>query len=154
MITDMGYTLSGIEHLRMSGGDISIAASKSFEQAYNRGRRNQLLAKILNRSNQLKTLTSQSITSRGSSAHIVSVPIRQIKGTLGRSTDFDASFNPIQSHSRSRWISLFIAYRQGVTLPAVELVQDGETFYVRDGHHRISVAKTFGQRSIDAIIVN
>jgi hypothetical protein len=154
MFTEFGYSLSGIEHLRMDGADIRIAAAKSFERGYDRGRLGQLLSKILGRHNQLDTLSSQPISSQRPTSHIISVPIRQIKGSLGRSTDFDANFNPIQEHCRTRWISVFTAFRQGITLPAVELVQVGETYYVRDGHHRISVAKTFGQKAIDARIVN
>jgi len=38
----------------------------------------------------------------------------------------------------------------GVTLPLVDLVQVGDVYFVRDGHHRISVARAFGQESIDA----
>jgi hypothetical protein len=39
---------------------------------------------------------------------------------------------------------------QGTPLPPVELIQTGETYFVVDGHHRISVAKAFGEQSIDA----
>jgi hypothetical protein len=35
----------------------------------------------------------------------------------------------------------------GMTLAPVELIQDGESYFVRDGHHRISVARALGQRS-------
>jgi hypothetical protein len=35
-------------------------------------------------------------------------------------------------------------------LPPVSLVQVGDEYFVRDGHHRISVAKAFGQETIEA----
>jgi hypothetical protein len=35
-------------------------------------------------------------------------------------------------------------------LPPVELIQVGDVYFVRDGHHRISVARMMGQDSIDA----
>jgi len=38
----------------------------------------------------------------------------------------------------------------GTPLPPVELVQVGDVYFVRDGHHRISVARTVGQRDIEA----
>jgi hypothetical protein len=39
---------------------------------------------------------------------------------------------------------------KGVTLPPVELIQVGDVYFVRDGHHRISVARAFGQEHVDA----
>jgi hypothetical protein len=35
-------------------------------------------------------------------------------------------------------------------LPPVELVQVGDVYFVRDEHHRISVARTLGQLDIEA----
>jgi hypothetical protein len=40
----------------------------------------------------------------------------------------------------------------GVVLPPVCLIQVGDVYFVRDGHHRISVAKVMGQEQIDAEI--
>jgi len=38
-------------------------------------------------------------------------------------------------------------------LPPVELIQVGGCYFVRDGHHRISVARSFGQQYIEAEII-
>jgi len=38
----------------------------------------------------------------------------------------------------------------GTVLPQVELIQLGEAYFVRDEHHRISVARSLGQKDIDA----
>jgi hypothetical protein len=35
----------------------------------------------------------------------------------------------------------------------VELIQIGEVYFVQDGHHRISVARALGQRTIEAQVV-
>jgi len=35
-------------------------------------------------------------------------------------------------------------------MPAVELIKVGEVYAVRDGHHRISVARALGEDFIDA----
>jgi hypothetical protein len=82
------------------------------------------------------------------------IPIKKIVGTEGRSEDFDADFHPLKKHNRERWISVAVARQMDVILPAVELIQKGDEYYVRDGHHRISVAKARGQLEIDARIVN
>lgn len=40
--------------------------------------------------------------------------------------------------------------RCGVKLPPVALIQVGEVYFVEDGHHRISVAKLWGEHEIEA----
>lgn len=81
-----------------------------------------------------------------------SVPLSQIAGSEGRSRDFDASFRPLTTHARDRWIGIAVARRLGIPLPPVELVQVGSRYVVRDGNHRISVARSLGQVEIDAVV--
>jgi hypothetical protein len=78
------------------------------------------------------------------------VPVSQIRGSEGRSNDFDRDFNPLQGHTRERWLSVATAREEGKTLPLVELVQVGDIYFVLDGHHRISVARALGQQDVDA----
>jgi hypothetical protein len=42
----------------------------------------------------------------------------------------------------------------GEDLPAVELVHTGGIYFVRDGHHRISVAKALSEAYIDAEVID
>jgi hypothetical protein len=79
-----------------------------------------------------------------------SVPLDQIQGSEGRSTDFDRDFYPLQDRTRERWLGIARARRAGKSLPPVLLVQVDQVYYVRDGHHRISVARALGQRTIEA----
>lgn len=78
------------------------------------------------------------------------VPIAKIRGSEGRCDDFDADFRPLKDHNKERWVSVALARSRGVALPPVELVQVNEVYFVRDGHHRISVAKLAGQLEIEA----
>ena len=78
------------------------------------------------------------------------VPLRQIHGTEGRSRDFDWNFKPLQTHTQSRWLSVATARLKGIGLPPVTLLQIGENYFVRDGHHRVSVAMALGEAYIDA----
>ncbi len=78
------------------------------------------------------------------------VAISRIRGSENRCHDFDRDFLPIQEHSRERWLSVARARLSGLALPAVTLVQVRDTYYVRDGHHRISVAKALGESFIEA----
>jgi hypothetical protein len=86
-------------------------------------------------------------------AGIQVVPIRSIIGSEGKVTDFDMGFHPIKEASRERWVSLAMAYIGCLPLPPVELIQIGDAYFVRDGHHRISVSRAFGQTSLDAEVI-
>jgi hypothetical protein len=81
------------------------------------------------------------------------VPINRIKGSEGRSDDFDCDFNPTSNRTAERWVSIAVALSCGDTLPLVELIQLGQDYFVRDGHHRISVARAFSEEYIDAVII-
>ena len=50
------------------------------------------------------------------------------------------------------WVGIAVAILQGVSLPPVELIQTAEGYMVRDGHHRLSVARAFDQEVIEAVI--
>jgi hypothetical protein len=78
------------------------------------------------------------------------VPIRHIRGSEGRCRDFDPCFRPLGIHNRGRWLSVAAARLRGVPMPPVELIQVGECYFARDGHHRISVARSLGNEYIEA----
>ncbi len=50
------------------------------------------------------------------------VPINQIRGSEGRRRDFDIDFNPMNSRTAGRWLSVAVASSHGVTQPPVELI--------------------------------
>jgi hypothetical protein len=78
------------------------------------------------------------------------VSLNRIRGSEGRVEGFDAEMWPTDGQSRSRWVSIAAARQRGVQMPPVELIQVGDVYFVRDGHHRISVARALGQAYIDA----
>jgi hypothetical protein len=78
------------------------------------------------------------------------VPLDQIRGSEGRRGDFDADFRPLGGHTKDRWVSIATAQQMGRTMPPVDLIQVGDAYFVRDGHHRVSVARALGQKAIDA----
>ncbi len=81
------------------------------------------------------------------------VPIDKIIGSSGRYRDFDRAFLPIQSRTMGRWMNIDKAHYAQVDLPPVELYKMGEIYFVRDGNHRVSVARERGQTFIDAYVV-
>lgn len=78
------------------------------------------------------------------------VPLDKIVGSEGRAHDFDRAFFPRQIHTKERWLSIDRAHYAEIPLPPVELVKVGESYFVVDGHHRVSVARTRGQEFVDA----
>ncbi|NNJ08977.1 DUF4032 domain-containing protein [Chloroflexales bacterium ZM16-3] len=80
------------------------------------------------------------------------VEIAHIIGSEGRYVDFDRSFAPRTEATRFRWMSIDRAHYEDVGLPAVDLYKLGDIYFVKDGHHRISVAHQRGQLEIDAIV--
>ena len=81
------------------------------------------------------------------------VPIRSIIGSEGRITDFDMDFHPISEASRERWVNMAMAHLAGLPLPSVKLIRVDNAYFVRDGHHRISVSRAFGQLAMDAEVI-
>jgi hypothetical protein len=80
------------------------------------------------------------------------VPLEAIVGTVDRSRDFDRSFRPTSARVRSRWEHLDAAMRRGESMPPVDLLKVGELYFVRDGHHRVSVSRALGRGDIDAYV--
>ena len=80
------------------------------------------------------------------------VRLEAIVGTVDRSRDFDRSFRPTSARVRSRWEHLDAAMRRGESMPPVDLLKVGEIYFVRDGHHRVSVSRALGREDIDAFV--
>jgi hypothetical protein len=81
------------------------------------------------------------------------VPLEAIVGSVDRTVDFDRGLRPTSARLRSRWERINAAQRRGEALPPVSLFKVGDLYFVRDGHHRVSVAKSLGRTDIDAYVV-
>ncbi len=80
------------------------------------------------------------------------VPVDRIVGSVGRYTDFTRAFFPRGEHLRHRWENIEQLFEAGRRLPPVELYKVGETFFVRDGNHRVSVARQRNMVAIEALV--
>lgn len=78
------------------------------------------------------------------------VSLQWVVGSENRCKDFDNQFAPFTERNHQRWLRISDMFIKGETIPAVELIQIGQFYFVRDGHHRISVAKALGKKFIDA----
>jgi hypothetical protein len=80
------------------------------------------------------------------------VPLDAIVGSVDRTRDYDRRFRPTSSRTRGRWEQIAAAARRGESFPPVDLLRVGELYFVRDGHHRVSVARALGRADIDAYV--
>jgi hypothetical protein len=78
------------------------------------------------------------------------VPLDAIVGTVDRTRGFDRHFRPTTPQVRARWERIATAMRRGEEMPPVDLYKVGEVYFVKDGHHRVSVSRALGYHVIDA----
>ncbi|MFQ5407584.1 MAG: universal stress protein [Anaerolineales bacterium] len=80
------------------------------------------------------------------------VPLDAIVGSVGRHSDFTRSFLPLRDSDRDRWAGVKAAVASLEGLPPIEVYQLGNAYFVLDGNHRVSVARTLGARHIEAYV--
>jgi hypothetical protein len=81
------------------------------------------------------------------------VPVDKIVGSMDRYRDFDRRFLPKRKNTANRWKSIDRAYYQDVVLPPIQLYKVGDIYFVKDGNHRVSVARERGVAFIDAEVI-
>jgi hypothetical protein len=81
------------------------------------------------------------------------IPLEAISATVepNRAAQFDRDFRPA-APARARWQSVWMAEQRGTPLPPISVLQVGDSYAIRDGHHRVSVARARGALTIDAIV--
>ncbi len=128
---------------------------------FNRARSRQTLSRILNilTPERQELLSLQDVRDllkpRGESyVGMKTVPIDLIVGSEGRYKDFDNTFLPRHDYIRGRWESVDKAHLKDIILPPITLYEIGGVYFVRDGNHRVSVARAQGGEDIDAEVIS
>jgi nucleotide-binding universal stress UspA family protein len=82
------------------------------------------------------------------------VPLNKIIGSVGRTSDFDRNFLPLNDADEHRWANVKTHMISPISkgLPPVDLYKIGEAYFVLDGNHRVSVAKQAGFKEIEAYV--
>jgi hypothetical protein len=80
------------------------------------------------------------------------IPLDSIVGTVDRSRDFDRRFRPTSRRVRRRWERIAAAMRRGEAMPPIDVYRIGDLHFVRDGHHRVSVARALGHDTVEAYL--
>jgi hypothetical protein len=80
------------------------------------------------------------------------IDLDTVVGTVDSHRDFDRRFRPTSARVRERWERVALAQRRGEPMPPIDVYRVGGLHFVRDGHHRVSVALANGQRTIEASV--
>ncbi|MGH2763978.1 MAG: chromosome partitioning protein ParB [Thermoleophilaceae bacterium] len=78
------------------------------------------------------------------------IALDSIVGTVDRGREFDRSFRPTSGRVRPRWERIATAQRRGQAMPPIDVYRIGQLHFVRDGHHRVSVARALSYDVIEA----
>ena len=131
-------------------------SANDFDRARNKQVVNEWLSTVRRRENQLvplheitRRLRPEGEFYRG----MQEVPVSQIVGSMDRWQDFDRAFLPTHRHTKSRWRRVDEAYYEDVRLPPIQLYKVGDIYFVKDGNHRVSVARERGVEFIDAEVI-
>jgi hypothetical protein len=130
-----------------------MEAEQAFRRA-SRARRRATIVSRLRRAGRLCGLVVfDELPKAGSGRGVREIPLEAIKGTTepNRAKQFDHEFRPA-ALTRCRWQSVWMAFHRGAALPPISVVQVGDAYAIRDGHHRVSVAKALGALSIPAVV--
>ena len=134
-----------------------MEAERAFSRATRSRRRASLTAWLFRRCVECARLVvhdERTLARRNSGATGVrEIPIEAITATVepGRAREFDSEFRP-SPRTRKRWTRVWVAEHTGPGLPPISVVKAGDGYAIRDGHHRVSVARARGAVTIEAIV--
>ena len=130
------------------------------ESAFARARRERLRARLVEwlqhrvGGSRLRVFRRQHVSrDHAPAAAVHEIPIAAIVGTVepARAGLFDRAFRPARA-ARARWEQIWLAEHRGVYLPPINVTRVRGGYAVRDGHHRVSVARARGASTIDAVV--
>jgi nucleotide-binding universal stress UspA family protein len=131
------------------------AAIDDFHRARNQAALKEILARITGESTQLLSFDEvrKKLKFTGSyEKGLRDIPLDAIVGSVGRYHDFTRDFLPKRDVDETRWARVKMAATGLVGLDPIEVYQIGQVYFVRDGNHRVSVARQLGATHIQAYV--
>ena len=137
--------------------DLNEQADKDFSRARRRAFLRRVGAYLRNDPESNRLLSFDEVKSALGAVEQVylgmrTVPVAKIVGSVGRHRDFDRAFLPSKGDLGARWKKIDQMMQRAEELPPVSLYKIGGSYFVLDGHHRISVARYHGVEWIDAYV--
>lgn len=137
-----------------------IRAAEDFEAARFRAFRRAIRAALTGRARQLQsfnTVLSAAGAEGRSFGGVQEIPLDKVVGSAAsesKSGDFDPAFLPVTRRLRERWTRIYTAMVEGDELPPIDVYKVDDAYYVIDGHHRVSVARSLGRTVINARVID
>jgi nucleotide-binding universal stress UspA family protein len=131
------------------------SAVHDFQRARQQAALEAILARLTGRSVDLLSYDEvrRQLGARESAVQeLKEIPIDAIVGSVGRYQDFTRDFLPKHDSDGDRWARVYVAVDGQSGLPPIEVYQLGDAYFVRDGHHRVSVARQLGANHIQAYV--
>ncbi len=139
----------------MLTGSGQIDAQRAFSRLVRARRRASIVSRLrrCTACSRLRVYDPAVTARRVAAGGVREIPIEAISGTLepSRAAQFDSDFRPAPP-ARARWERLWLAEHRGAALPPITVSPVDDGFALRDGHHRVSVARARGALTIDAIV--
>lgn len=141
--------IKGIVYMR-SGEEFNRARRKAFVQ--------DTIAKISG--HNLDLLSFEEVVSKLKLRHkatiergLQDIPLDQIAGSCGRYTDFTRTFIPRRAgRDKERWRQIYTLATTGQGFPPILVYKIDQVYFVKDGNHRVSVARELGWKTIQAMV--
>jgi nucleotide-binding universal stress UspA family protein len=133
-----------------------LQAIQDFNNARRRAEIEQMTAFLTGRSADLLAfeVVRTKLKAKGAKPRVLKqIPLDAIVGSVGRYADFTRSFLPLSSEDEERWVRVRLRMEDLQGLPPIDVYQIGEVYFVRDGNHRVSVARELGASTIEAYVV-
>jgi nucleotide-binding universal stress UspA family protein len=131
------------------------SAIQDFQQARRRAALEGVLTRLTGRPNDLLSYEDVRRKLKGQRSHgerLEEIPLDAIVGSVGRYSDFTRRFLPREAVDGGRWARVEQAMTGMEGVPPIKVYQVGEAYFVRDGHHRVSVARQLGATHIEAYV--
>lgn len=137
-------------------GNTHMDAQRAFDKVSRAQRRSALVNRLRRQCAECARLRVHDTTYRTShhANGVKEIPLEEISATVepARARQFDADFRPSGKRTRARWERLWMAEQRGEIIPPISVVRTHAGYAVVDGHHRVSVAKSRGAITIDAVV--
>jgi nucleotide-binding universal stress UspA family protein len=132
-----------------------ISAINDFNEARRKAALRDIFARLTGESTEL--LSYEDVRQKlravaGNAPHLEDIPLDAIIGSVGRYSDFTRDFLPRFDSTQTRWVGIMTQATGSRGLPPIDVYQIGEAYFVKDGNHRVSVARQLENTHIQAYV--
>lgn len=131
-------------------------ARNAFARSLRRGRRDtSVFTRLRGRDNRV-LLLSDVLDTVGAAGQthvgVQEIRVDRIVGTENRGEDFSRDFHPRKSWLENRWVGIYKLMARSEFHEPISVIEVGGVYFLRDGHHRVSVARELDREFLPATV--